>query len=375
MIVSTTIALLATLLGSSILKKSSGQSSDSDNQKSSDNDSAQSPIKMGKRERLLYHNLCEVILKEKSVLALSKAVRDIEQILLVNGNLYGNENETIAYPIINQRFIEYLDTEDSIKSDESYELRDKWKRLEDYIEFLFVRNDLQSMTDYYKRSVKDAVIDVDIHRERLEKAFRNIEEANNNVNNPDWLSKHNYCYYDLLNETGNIYEELVYVNNSSGLIPDKNVFQSTIVTEIAETILNNTNFYFNKGLTKTTLSHDIKEHLINYFHHDQHLLGNGETIDSLVIRMRRNFFENREIRNYYYFLILCSRFVYTFRLNRERGLLLADCSESDFYKKVQKELFKVIKDYDFKFLIGLNDKEIWKHILATKPENDKQYEK
>lgn len=367
--------MLATAIGATFLHDSEEETAQSSsNTKPKQFGKSDVPI-IRYKERNIYMSLCNAIIKTKDYKAVYTSIKELDRILNLDANIYASEDsEGKKFSVISSRFEYYLNNEDREFVNEKEQIKQKFRRLSRYIKYALVKGDRMSVDNYYKNHLKDEskkayAKDIEQHAINFKNSLNKITQINDQILK-DGVSSVPYCYYDLLNDAGELYHELVYANNKIGIITDSEVFSSMIVDEIAETILKNTNFYFCRGLSAPELSKDLTKHIIHFLHHHQPKLEETGSLKLLIEQLDRNYFSNRQIRHYYYFLILCARFVNTLKSNWNSNKILSDIKDShELDYKIKELLFGVTSKYEFPFLEGLNEEEVWSHIIVTKTEN------
>lgn len=376
MFLSLTIATIATLIGSSLVRLTSKEDKQENSISSFDDDHVLKEVRISENERKMYNSLLEALFSSKDVNKFKDTIFAIESEYHHAEILHGTETASYIFLLIKGRVEQYCKQE---KSDTDLTLLDS---LKDYIEFLFLKTDKATLEERYRNhpllesanaSVKIKVINPD----KITATFKKIFDANNAIIK-EGVTSYPYCYYDLLNDSGAVYSELAYLNGAIGYISNVNVFNDLIVSEIAETILSNTNFYFCRGLTPSVFAKDLKAHIIHFLHHHQPVIEKNEDVEYLTDNLDNNYFKNRQIRNYYYYLILCARFVETLKTNWRKGKILKDVGADNldaFYHIARKLLFDKIRKYEYAYLRGLSEDDIWHHVLATKAENNEKFNK
>lgn len=374
MFLSLTIATIATLIGSSLVRIASKEDKQEDSSSPYDDDHGLKKIRISENESKAYSSLLEALFSSKDVNKFKDTIFAIKSEYYHAEILDGTETASHIFLLIKGRVEKYCKQE---KSDTDLTLLDN---LKDYIEFIFLKTDNATLEERYRNypllesassSVKIKTIDPD----KITATFKKIFDANNAILK-EGVTSCPYCYYDLLNDSGAVYSELAYLNGAIGYISNLNVFNDLIVSEIAETILGNTNFYFCRGLTPSVFAKDLKAHIIHFLHHYQPVINRNEDVESLTDKLDNNYFKNRKIRNYYYYLILCARFVETLKTNWQKGKILKDVDIENldaFNRKAQKLLFDKIRKYEYAYLRGLSEDDIWHHVLATKAENNERF--
>lgn len=377
MIITWTIATIAALIGSSLISSTSEETEQSKKTSSEPqdkkNDYKLPKIPINDIESEAYQKLIEA-LKNKSIKEFKDTILYIESEYYRNGILLGDESSTNIYEFINGRFQKYCEKNKII-------ITPQLDQLKDYIEFLFLKTNKETLEIHYIRKPLPylTLATKNINPNEITNKLKKILDADKAIKKYG-LKTYPYCYYDLLNDSGHVYRELSYLNTAIGYIPNTKTFSDLLVNEIAETIMKNTDFYFCHELTISVFAKDLKNHIINFLHHDQPICEDNLGIDAYVQILDDNYFKNRKIRNYYYFLIVCARFVEALKTNWETGKLLVDVEKdniSAFHNKTKDLLFKKvnIRKYNYTFLNTLSNDEIWQHILATKAENDDKHKR
>lgn len=175
-------------------------------------------------------------------------------------------------------------------------------------------------------------------------------------------------YFQLLSYSGILYNELKHVYKKYGIYIGNDNYDHDVVYEISKTILTISDFYFTHGMSVSNLAHDITNHNINHLHHNQPDANDGDTEKMFMSRLIKNYFENRTIKNYYYFLIMCSRAYHSLKKNwkGDRKKLFTHISdEHQFEREAIDLVYKSVKDMDYPFLEGLDESDIKQHILKT----------
>lgn len=387
MLLTLTIATLAAALGSKLSLSSSDDKPEQSSSMSLNNNTfepEQNNIPIIQAEEKGYTALVKSLIEDRDLETFQCAIRDIESVYWMMGLLKGEETESYIGMLLSSRFNVFIESQSPKDEEKIRHIKNMMESMKSYIEFLFIKTNKVALEKYYNKELAIGNIgslstdiptnmpanELEKYRDKFDEVFTKITTANEEINN-NGLKTQPYCYYDLLNDAGKVYDELVYLNNQIGCVSDPGIFSTVIVDEIAETILNNTNFYFCRDLTPSVLSKDLTKHIIHYLHHNQPLIDENETLDSLVRQLDQNYFCNRKIRNYYYFLILCARFVKTLRTNWIEKRIMRDINnEEEFEKSAKTILFDQIEKHNYKFLRGLSLNNIWEHILATKAENE-----
>lgn len=382
MFLSLTIATIATMVGSSLIRLASKDRTQKEQIPPADSFEDDYKLKktpISEREKKAYDSLLDILFSTKDVNKFKEAIYAIESEYYHLEILDRSEKDQTIFNLFKGRIENYCNTE---KNNTDLTLLNK---LKDYITFLFLKTDKATLENQYRNQtlllsalscIKIRPIPINPNKKKypdeLTTAFNIIFDANKKILKEE-ASSCKYCYYDLLNDCGKVYNEIAYLNESIGYISNANVFNDVMVLEIAETVLANTNFYFCRGLTPSVLAKDLKAHIIHYLHHNQPTLENNEDVEYLTEILDNNYFKHRKIRNYYYFLTLSARFVETLKNNWQKKNILKNVDLNNiegFYKIAQNLLFDKIRKYEYPYLQGLSEDEIFNHILATKAENN-----
>lgn len=391
MFLSLTIATIAALIGSSLTSMTPKEDKQEEGISPcpKEDDCGLKEIRISDNENKAYESLSEALFSSKDINKFKEAVLTIESEYYRAEILHGTESASHIFQLIKSRFEQYCKQESLNKTTDKTPLKDLntttmtlLDSLKDYVEFIFLKTDKATLEAWYKNhpllesANSSAKIDT-IAPDKITATFKKIFDANNEIIKKG-VASHPYCYYDLLNDSGNVYSELAYLNSAIGYISNGKVFNDLIISEIAETILCNTNFYFCRGLTPSVFAKDLKAHIINFLHHNQPIIEENEDVESLADKLDNNYFKNRKIRNYYYFLILCARFLETLKTNWKKRKILKEIGTDnidEFNRNARKLLFDKIRKYEYAYLHGLSEDNIWSHVLATKAENNEKFNK
>jgi len=381
MFLSLTIATIASLIGSSLARsvfKEDQQETSVPTDTEKDYGHRLKEIQISHSECKAYDSLLTA-LSDNDLNQFKTALLDIETELCRAEILHGTESTSTIFQLLKGRLKKYCEQQNNVEQKASQFDITVLDSLRDYIEFVFLKTDKDSLDLRYTthsifESADSPVLVKSIDPDKITAVFKIISDANQALLK-NGLGEQTYSYYDLLNHSGDVYSELVHLNSAIGYIHSENLFSDIIVSEISETILNNTNFYFCRGLTPTVFAKDLKEHIIHYLHHNQISIEQDEhkTLYALTEELDNNYFKNRTIRNYYYFLILCARFVGSLKTNWIKHRILHEIPSHDynaFKCRARELLFDKIRKYDYAYLRGLSEDELWMHVLATKPENE-----
>ena len=375
MFLSLTIATIAAMIGSTLSRlKTEADGNEEEREIASSSGKkvdGQECITLSKNEMVLYERLSNAIFYKRDVSKIEGIIIEIESEYCRIELMEGEESPSELFNTIRSRFGQYCKSEDL---DIDFAI---FENMKNYIEFIFLKPDRATLTERYARyplfePLKNSDRDKIIDPERITAKFKKIIDANDAIKKYG-LSFYPYCYYDLLNDSGDVYKELEYLNEEMTFITNKKQFNNLIFNEIAETIIANTDFYFCKGLTAQVLAKDMNAHLIHYLHHNQPEIEKGQDVGYLANILFNNYFKGRKIRNYYYFLILCARFVGALKTNWQGDKIFMNIDKQDvegFNFEAKKVLFRTIKKSNYPYLEDLTDDEIWRHVLATKAENE-----
>lgn len=290
----------------------------------------------------------------------------------------------------------------------------KIERLTPYFDILLRESDTLSLLAYYYLDFYNVVevsqvAAIKQYLDKKQDCFKYLTNAINNkkpskteISEGTKTTSPLLNYDILLGEAGKVYSSLSENNYEVGLIASKNRFSNELVFEIASTILENTDFYFCEGLTVHQLSHDITNTILNHIH-DSYFKYEG----TKKISIRRflelsvsRYMGGRSIRNYYYYLKMCSKIygsaeeyikcqietagnsieVSEIMYSEDNycwdnsfskiHLSLKMCEraknmESVYYPKVLEDIIRLTKRSEYHFLYNLSDYRIARDILMT----------
>lgn len=147
MIITWTIATIAALIGSSLISSTSEETEQSKKTSSEPqdkkNDYKLPKIPINDIESEAYQKLIEA-LKNKSIKEFKDTILYIESEYYRNGILLGDESSTNIYEFINGRFQKYCEKNKII-------ITPQLDRLKDYIEFLFLKTNKETLEIHYIR--------------------------------------------------------------------------------------------------------------------------------------------------------------------------------------------------------------------------------
>lgn len=286
----------------------------------------------------------------------------------------------------------------------------KIERLTPYFDFLLRESGTLSLLAYYYLDLYNVVevsqvTTINQYFDKKQDCFKYLTNAINNrkPSKTETETTNPILNYDiLLGEAGRVYSSLSEYNYEANLIASKNRFSNELVFEIASTILENTDFYFCEGLTVHQLSHDITHTILNHIH-DSYFKYEG--IKKISIRKFlelsvSRYMGGRSIRNYYYYLKMCSKIygsaeeyikcqietagnsieVSEIMYSEDKycwdnsfskiHLSLKMCEraknmESVYYPKVLEDIIRLTKRSEYHFLYNLSDYRIAQDILMT----------
>lgn len=294
------------------------------------------------------------------------------------------------------------------------DINDKIEKLTPYFDFLLRESNPFSLLSYYMLDHKNIVelnqaSNIKYFYSNKQDCFKNITNAinikriNESCDSDESNTTSPLLNYDiLLGEAGKVYSSLSENNYEVGLIASKNRFSNELVFEIASTILENTDFYFCEGLTVHQLSHDITHTILKHIH-DSYFKYEGTkkiSIRKFLELSVSRYMGGRSIRNYYYYLKMCSKIYGSAEENikslSEPTKESIDVSEIIYsedncyddisiakihlsrkmcegaknmefvhYPKVLKEIIKLTKRSEYHFLYNLSDYRIARDILMT----------
>lgn len=163
-------------------------------------------------------------------------------------------------------------------------------------------------------------------------------------------------YTELLNESGNIYDNLIKYYVSLGCIDDPDKYNHIIAYEIAGFIISYTDYYFCRNIDQTELASDITNHIFKYLHERSiaPLFDNNiDKYDTNIDRLYDNYLK-REIKYYPAFLEICCRLydeLIVYELTTLNGQMHKD--KNDILRSMIDRLF--LNKFDFLYKTSKDD--------------------
>lgn len=394
--------------------KQNTETSNIEPQKSDNTDFTKSNIKI--TDYKINRIFCRIInaisrAKENSVNEIIDDVNSLKKYYLTNYiNGVNDEKDIVKY--VNQlisdlcAYIDTVSTEDKHKELFTHTkpdvLKEKIGKLNQFFTYILSPKDEQTLLHSYLRNIYTTKESLNEFADSIANGFYPILYADNNTFDEIVKEKERYqipTYYPILNYqtllgmAGELYDKLHTAYFQCGLIPSKYFFSNELVYEIAEKIIERSNFYFCHNLTINQLAHDIADSIIDYIHNSlaaEQIVSKELTIQYLVKR----YLGTRAIGNYYYYLKMCAK-IYESAI--KRGIYNTQCVQMDgnenyifsndstsfkiaisYISKAKGfhdndrysidiliEIVQQTHKYNYSFLYGLRDDVIMRDILLT----------
>lgn len=226
------------------------------------------------------------------------------------------------------------------------------------------KGSIQEINNEYKQEFESLFIPIITSKQNKKRKDFKIDKSNTKDNIIE-------NYFQLLSKCGKIYKGIIKFYKNYGISINESSYNHEITYDLASTILEISDFYFTHNMTPEQLAHDITNHNIHFIHHERPEALDGESPDHFMSRLMANYFLNREIKNYYYFLMMCARAYYALKKNWEckPPKLYKNISElSKFNEQSLKLIYQSVKSQNYPFLDGLTENDVTRHILLTDPE-------
>lgn len=376
------IMSIAALVGSQMFQRNIAKLSSLDNQNVEQDNCEPPKIKFSNIEILLYEKLLLSLNDNDNMLSfydLSSIIYRIKTFYLNVDLIYAKIGKAHNPSIIRQFLFERIKNALTEKKINNVLLPafNKLEKIRAYVDFCLIDTDVDNLLLYYineKKHNREKDYTKDELKEIFEKPFKPILNAKNNkmCQQQDCYTIDIPSYYELLGKCGDLTKALTKLYCEFGLLSDPNSYSHEIVYDIANIILENTEFYFTRFLSPKAFAADITRHNINFIHHDQPNINDEELFDDFFHKLLNNYFYNRPIRNYYYFLTMASRLRQAILKNKE-ALLSTNriklMENQSFESFVKNKILSVLLNMNYFYLQGMNEEQLWSDILMTPAEN------